>query len=150
MTEIRSRSSPGDGRATNFQPSAPVPGEGFVHPAQLFLPDRQIQFGQVWPRAHTFSPISKLVSNRNDHKRAREGKPRSVRPTFFHSAATCPHDPEARRNASRRTSRGSGGPANGTWSAAVKSWAARRGRTRYQLVLNEQAVFLNRCSKWAA
>ena len=33
----------------------------------------------------------------------------SDRPTFFHSAATCLHDPEARRNASRRTSRGSGG-----------------------------------------
>src|SRR6266571_5228342 len=47
-----------------------------------------------------------------------------VRPTFFHSAATCLHEPEARRTASRRTSRGSGGPTNGTWSAAVKSWAA--------------------------
>ena len=35
---------------------------------------------------------------------------RGVRPSFFHSAATCLHDPEARRNASRETSRGSGGP----------------------------------------
>jgi len=43
------------------------------------------------------------------------------RPTFFHSAATCPHEPEARRTASGRPSRGSGGPTNGTWSAAVKS-----------------------------
>src|SRR5205814_8686932 len=48
----------------------------------------------------------------------------TARLTFFHSAATCPHEPEARRTASRRTSRGSGGPTNGTWSAAVKSWAA--------------------------
>ena len=49
---------------------------------------------------------------------------RMIRLTFFHSAATCPHEPEARRTASRRPSRGSGGPTNGTWSAAVKSYAA--------------------------
>src|SRR5689334_13295514 len=48
----------------------------------------------------------------------------SIGLTFFHSADTCPHDPDARRTATRRASRGSGGPTNGTWSAAVKSWAA--------------------------
>jgi len=53
-----------------------------------------------------------------------------VRPSFFHSAATCLHEPEARRIASRRTSRESGGPANGTWSAAVKSWAATHDTLR--------------------
>src|SRR5437016_10123164 len=49
---------------------------------------------------------------------------REIGLTFFRSAATYLHGPEARRNASRRPSRGSGGPANGTWSAAVKSWPA--------------------------
>src|SRR5689334_12542302 len=50
--------------------------------------------------------------------------------TFFHSAATCLHEPEARRKASRRTSRGSGGPTNGTWSAAVKSWPGVNSRSK--------------------
>src|SRR5205085_9117051 len=66
--------------------------------------------------------------------------------TFFHSAATCLHSPTARRAASRKMSRGSGGPTNGTWLAAVKSWAAatlpcyafrvvdlRAGEYRYQI-----------------
>src|SRR5438552_5285815 len=44
--------------------------------------------------------------------------------TFFHSAATCLHSPAARPAGSRQTRRGSAGPTNGTWSAAVKSWAA--------------------------
>src|SRR5213075_1129688 len=45
-------------------------------------------------------------------------------PTFFRSAARGLHDPAARRAASRKTRRGSAGPANGRESAAAKSWAA--------------------------
>src|SRR5205085_10621573 len=55
----------------------------------------------------------------------------SFRLTFFRSAATCLHSPAARRAASRKTRRGSAGPANGTWSAAAKSSAGLlRGRYR--------------------
>src|SRR5205085_876459 len=69
------------------------------------------------------------------------------RPTFFHSAATCLHSPAARRVASRKTRRGSAGPANGTWSAAVKSWAARSGGNRdaEHLVRNRMACMPSRC-----
>src|SRR5437868_1875218 len=45
--------------------------------------------------------------------------------TFFHSAATCLHVPGAQNKHFKRSPAGSaGGPANGTWSAAVKSYAA--------------------------
>src|SRR5438552_17047158 len=62
--------------------------------------------------------------------------------TFFHSAATCLHSPAARRAASRQARRGSAGPANGTWSAAVKSWAALT-RERLTFPASERNVMLN-------
>src|SRR5205085_3891543 len=55
----------------------------------------------------------------------------SLRLTFFHSAATCLHVPGGQNRHFKRSPAGSaGGPANGTWSAAVKSWPARISRPR--------------------
>src|SRR5207247_11361757 len=69
----------------------------------------------------------------------------AVGPTFFRSAARGLHGPAARRKASRKTRRGSAGPANGRASAAAASWAARllRLRSLYGRNVDDAAVRKN-------
>src|SRR5437868_5580897 len=90
---------------------------------------RHVTQSEIWPTRSVQSAKGKVqpdgVQTPCFARPNKQKNERAVGPTFFHSAATCLHVPRAQNRHFKRSPAGSaGGPANGTWSAAVKSYAA--------------------------